>query len=443
MQSALLLDLYELTMAQSYVVEGMKAPATFSLFARNLPPNRGYLVAAGLEDALRYLEGLHFAPDDLAYLESTGLFTPALVKRLEAFAFTGSVRAMPEGTVCFADEPLLEVTAPIVEAQLVETLLLNEVQLQTLIATKAARCVLAAAGRRVVDFALRRTHGGEAGLKVARASYVGGVEATSNVLAAKLYGIPAAGTMAHSYIEAFPDELAAFRAYARAYPDRAVLLLDTYDTIQGAWNAAVVGRELAASGHRLAGVRLDSGDFAGLSSSVRAILDEVGLGETIIFASGGLDEFAIEELVARRAPINGFGVGTRLGVSADAPHMDVAYKLVKYDGRPTMKFSEGKATWPGAKQVWRQITSDGPKDWLGLAEESGPASALPLLIEVMKDGRRVGGPDPLAAAQTRARGQLATLPAAVRSLREPTPFAAQPTDALLQLRQAVERVVSV
>lgn len=440
MPPPLLVDLYELTMAQSYVDEGMEGTATFSLFVRHLPPGRGYLVAAGLEDALSYLDALQFGADDLAYLQGTGLFTQPLLDRLSVFRFSGSVRAMPEGTICFTDEPLLEVTAPILEAQLVETVLLNEIQLQTLIATKAARCVSAAAGRRLVDFSLRRTHGGEAGLKAARASYLGGFEATSNVLAGQRYGIAIAGTMAHSYVEAFSSELEAFRAYARAYPDRAILLVDTYDSIEGVRNAAIVGRELAEGGHRLAGVRIDSGDFAALSREARRILDEAGLRDTSVLVSGALDEYGVEVLVAQGAPVDGFGVGTRLGVSADAPWMDVAYKLVSYDGRPTLKLSEGKATWPGAKQVWRAQAGAAWLDWLGLEPEPAPTpGAKPLLREVMRDGRRTGAADSLETARARCREQLAALPADARHLHAPTAPTVRPTGALSNLRRELER----
>lgn len=413
--SGLLVDLYELTMGASYVAEGMaEREATFSLFFRTLPRGWGYALAAGLEDALAYLEGLRFSDDDLAYLEGTGLFGAAFLERLRAFRFSGSVRALPEGTAVFADEPLLEVTAPLVEAQLAETMVLNHVHLQTLIASKAARCVDAAGGRTLVDFALRRTHGGEAGLKVARASWLAGFDATSNVLAGKLYGTPIAGTMAHSYVESFPDELEAFRAFARSYPGSAILLVDTYDTLQGARRAAVVARELAASGYRLRGVRLDSGDLLELSKGVRAILDEAGLQDALVFASGGLDEHELARLLAAGAPIGGFGVGSKLGVSADAPFLDMAYKLVELEGRPVLKLSAGKATLPGRKQVWR-VRRDGGAvhDVLGLA--GGAAEGEPLLREVMREGRRTWA-EPLAESRARARRERESLPEAVRAL---------------------------
>jgi nicotinate phosphoribosyltransferase len=437
-RSALCPDLYELTMAQSFLDEGMYAPATFSLFVRRLPPQRNYLVAAGLDDVLSFLEAFSFAADDLSYLESTGLFTPQLLDYLASLRFHGSVRALPEGTVCFADEPILEVTAPVIEAQLVETAVINLIQIQTLVASKAARSVTAAQGRRLVDFSYRRTQGLETGVQVTRASYLAGFDATSNVLAGERFGIPIAGTMAHSYVEAFPSEIAAFRAYARAYPDRAVLLIDTYDTLEGARRAAVVGQEMTRAGHQLAGVRLDSGDFIALSRAVRAILDEAGLSYTIVFASGGLDEGSVAELVESGAPIDGFGVGTQLGVSADAPTLDIVYKLVSYDGRPTLKSSAAKATWPGAKQVWRVRERDLlAADWLALAGELSPAGADPLLVDAMIDGRRLGAPESLDAIRARCAEQVAMLPSDLRRLAPAKLYPVRPTEALLALQREV------
>ena len=386
---ALLVDLYQLTMAQSYFAEGMHGlPATFSLFARSLPRGWGYLVAAGLDNVLAYLERLAFHPDELAYLEETRLFTGAFLDRLERLSFTGAVRALPEGTPFFASEPVLEVTAPVLEAQLAETVVLNTIHYQSLLAAKAARCVDVARGRTLVDFGLRRTHGADAGLRAARSSYLAGFDSTSNVLAGRLYGIPTAGTMAHSYVESFPDELAAFRAYARAYPDHAILLVDTYETINGVRGAVAVGRELAERGHRLRGVRLDSGDLGALAREARAILDEADLGDATVFASGGLDEHDVARLLAN-APIDGFGIGSRLGTAADSPYLDMAYKLVEFDGRPVMKLSATKATLPGAKQVWRLPAGDEiALDVLGLELEEPPEGGDPLLVQVMEGGQR-------------------------------------------------------
>ncbi len=386
-------DFYELTMAQALFQQGMAAETTFSLFIRQYPPNRGFMVAAGLEDVLEYLEAYHFSQTGLDYLRSTGVFGDDFLEYLknDVGPFTGSVRAIPEGRIFFVNEPLLEVTAPIIQAQLVETFVINQVNFQSLLTTKAARCVAAAQGRTLVDFASRRTHGAEAALKMARCGYIAGFQSTSNVLAAQRYGIPPSGTMAHSFISSFPSEIQAFRAYAESFPDRTVLLLDTYDTIQGAWHAAEVGRELEASGHRLAGVRLDSGDLASLSGQVRQILDDAGLGYVNIIASGGLDEYQIQDLVKNSAPIDHFGVGTRVGVSDDAPWTDMAYKLVRYNQMPVMKLSTGKTSLPGGKQVFRLQTPEGhfSGDILACDDENLPGGE-PLLELVMQDGRRLG-----------------------------------------------------
>jgi len=375
-------------MGQSYFAEAMhERPATFSLFTRHLPPGWGYLVSAGLESALDYLERFRFVEDDLAYLEKTGLFTGAFLDHLRGVRFCGDVRALPEGTLFFQDEPVLEVTGPILEAQLVETTVLNEIHFQSLVAAKAARCVDVARGRTLVDFSLRRTHGSDAGLKVARSCYLAGFDSTSNVLADQRYGIPIAGTMAHSFVECFDDEADAFRAFARSYPDRPTLLVDTYDTVAGSRRAALVADELAGSGFRLGGVRLDSGDLLELGRAVRELLDRAGQRAATIFASGSLDEREIDRLLSAGAPIDGFGVGSRLGTSADAPYLDMAYKLVAFDTEPRLKLSEGKATWPGEKQVWRLSAGEAwDHDVIGLREEEPPAGGEPLLETVMVEG---------------------------------------------------------
>ena len=346
--SALLTDLYQLTMAQSYWREGMLEPAVFDLFVRRLPPGRNYLVACGLEQALEYLEALRFDNRDLAYLDSLGKFSPGFLDYLARFRFTGDVHAMAEGTVAFANEPLLEVIAPLPEAQLVETYLLNQLSYQTLVAAKASRIVTAAAGAAVVDFGLRRAHGTDAGMKAARAAYIAGVDATSNVLAGARYGIPVSGTMAHSYVLAHDSELEAFRAFTETYPDT-VLLVDTYDTLGGVAQVVRLARELGEA-FQVRAIRLDSGDLGALAGAARTILDDAGLGGVEIFASGDLDEHRIASLVAAGAPIDGYGVGTRMGTSADAPYLNCAYKLVAYAGRPRMKLSEQKATLPCRKQ---------------------------------------------------------------------------------------------
>ena len=382
-------DLYELTMAQTYFEQSMFAPATFGLFVRSYPPNRGYFVCAGLEDALEYLENLHFDGDSLDYLSATGMFAQDFLEYMGGLRFTGSVRAMPEGRLYFTNEPVMEVTAPIIEAQLVETLIINRLNLQSLQATKAARCVWAAQGRTLSDFGARRAPGVDGAMSMARAGYVVGFQSTSNVLAAQRYGIPPAGTMAHSLITTFPTEIEAFRAYAQAFPDRTILLLDTYDTIQGAWHAAEVGREMEAAGHKLVAVRLDSGDYAELSRQVRRILDQAGLEYVRIVASGGLDEYEIDKLIQGGAPIDLFGVGTKVGSSADAPYSDMSYKLVCYDGQPVMKLSPDKVSPPGAKQVYRLQETDRrfAQDIVALQEEKLPGGE-PLLETVMESGQR-------------------------------------------------------
>ena len=382
-------DLYELTMAQTYFSEGMCGQATFGLFARSYPPNRGYFVCTGLEDALNYLETLCITPEAVDYLYSTGMFTGEFLEFIGTLRFTGRVRALPEGRVFFTNEPVLEVDAPIIEAQLVETLIINQLNFQSLQATKAARCVWAAQGRGISDFGARRAPGVDAGLTMARSGYIAGFQSTSNVLAAQRYEIPPAGTMAHSLITAYPSELEAFRAYARAFPQRTILLLDTYDTIAGAHNAAVVGREMEATGHKLVGVRLDSGDYADLSRKVRNILDTAGLEYVRIVASGGIDEYQIENLVNGGAPIDLFGVGTKVTTSADAPFSDMSYKLACYDGEPVMKLSPEKVSPPGAKQVFRLSSDSGHfvRDVVGLQGEDLPGAEY-LLETVMEDGRK-------------------------------------------------------
>jgi nicotinate phosphoribosyltransferase len=387
-RQALFTDLYELTMAASYFEHGTMEPASFSLFVRTYPPHRSYFVSAGLAEVLDYLEGLSFTPDDLDYLESTGLFKHNFLLYLETFKFTGDVFAIPEGRLFFVNEPILEVTAPIVEAQVIETFVINAINLQSMIATKASRCFHAAQGRPLVDFGLRRTQGTDSGMKVARASFIGGFIGTSNVLAGKQFGIPVYGTMAHSFITSYEKEIDAFRAYIQTFPQNSVLLLDTYDTLSGARNAARVGQEMAQRGETLRGVRLDSGDMASLSKEVRKILADAGLSNTQIFASGAFDEFKIQKVLSQGAEIDSFGVGTKMGVSADAPYLDMAYKLVKYQGRPVLKLSPGKLTLTSDKQLFRAKKADGrlSEDTIGLRDER-LEGAEPLLKKVMVKGK--------------------------------------------------------
>jgi len=437
---ALLTDLYQLTMAACYYDQGMNEEATFSLFIRKYPKNRGYFVAAGLAEALEYLATLHFCEDDLAYLEATGLFRREFLDYLKNLRFTGEVYALPEGSIFFKDEPLLEVSAPIIEAQLVETFLINAVNLQTLIASKAARSVVAAKGLPLIDFSLRRTQGSDAGLKVARASYLVGFTGTSNVLAGKLYGIPIFGTMAHSYITSFPEEIEAFRVFAKNFPKITTLLIDTYDNVVGARKAAQVGREMAARGERLRFVRLDSGDIAALSKEVRRILDEEGLDYVGILASGGFDEYKITEVLAAGGLINSFAVGTKMGVAADAPYFDIAYKLVKYGDHPVMKLSTGKVTLVDKKQVWRTFDDRGRMrgDTISLREEV-LSEGKPLLKKVMENGVPLAPQPTLQESREYFRRQFALLPEAFKALDKPPLYPVTLSAGLAERESQVEK----
>jgi nicotinate phosphoribosyltransferase len=380
-------DLYELTMAAGYFAHRVFDAATFSLYIRDVYSTRNFFVAAGLEQVLDELAGFRFSDDDIDYLKITGRFSTDFLAFLKQLCFTGNVYAMPEGTVFFANEPVLEVTAPIIEAQLLETFLLNAVGFQTMIASKAARCIHAAAGRPLIDFSLRRTQGQDAGLKVARSTFIAGFTATSNVLAGKIYGIPISGTMAHSYVGAFDSERDAFFAYSETFPDHCIFLIDTYDTLEGAKNAAAVAREMKKKGHTLLGVRLDSGDTVTLSQGVRKILDDAGLHDVKIIASSGFDEFKIARVLSEGALIDAFGVGTKVGVSADAPFVDVVYKMVRFHDRDVRKLSPGKVTLAGEKQVFRGKDARGyfVEDILGVRDER-ISEGEPLLEKVMEHG---------------------------------------------------------
>jgi nicotinate phosphoribosyltransferase len=433
-RGGLLTDLYELNMAAVYLRRGMTAPATFSLFVRELPPNRGFLVAAGLADCLQFLECFGFSADELDWLGANLGLDRATLDAFAELGFSGDVWAVPEGRVVLAGEPLLEVTAPIAQAQLVETALLNEVTFQTAVASKAVRCRVAAGGADLVDFAFRRTQGVDAAMAVARATAMVGFVATSNVEAARRFGLPAAGTMAHSFIETFDDERAAFRAFASQFPDRATFLVDTYDTLGGVRAAIEVIRELGLR-ERL-GIRIDSGDLAELAVAARRLLNQAGLQQVRIFASGGLDEHAIADLVARRAPIDAYGVGTKVGVSADAPYLDTAYKLVAYGGRPVMKLSPGKVSAPGPKQVFRDPLTEG--DVVGVRDEPVPAGYEPLLVPVMLGGRPTGANGDLAAARARFEDDLGRLPATARALQDAQPPPVRLSEPLAALRERVQ-----
>jgi nicotinate phosphoribosyltransferase len=414
--AALFTDLYQLTMLQAYHREGMEAEATFSLFARRLK-DRHYLVACGLEHALRFLETLRFSDEALAFVAAQPSFDGAFVEALADVRFTGDVYAVPEGTPVFPDEPLLEVVAPLGEAQLVETMLLNQLTFATGVASKAARVVEAAgADRTVADFGMRRTHGAEAAQIAARASYLAGADATSNVAAGHAYGIPVTGTMAHSYVEAHDREADAFRAFADLYPET-VLLVDTYDTLGGVQKVIDLAEELGDA-FAVRGIRLDSGDLAALAKDARRLLDDAGLTEVDILASSSLDEYAIADLLAQGAPIDGFGVGTRMGTVADHPALDTAYKLCGYDGTPRMKLAKDKSNLPGRKQVYRQHEGGTmARDVIATAEEPAPAGT-PLLEQVMAGGTRTeaGRARPVAELRTRFADARATLPARLRTL---------------------------
>ena len=432
---ALLTDYYELNMAASYLRRSMDAPATFSLFVRELPPERGFLVAAGLESCLEWLEDLAFDDEDLAYLHRLG-FAAQDVSALGRLRFTGEVWAVPEGRILFAEEPVLEVTAPIAEAQLAETFLLNQITVQTTLASKAARCRLVGGHVELVEFGFRRTHGLDAAMAAARVAAMVGFAGTSNVEAARRFGLQPMGTMAHSYIEAFSTEAEAFEAFAADLPDRATFLVDTYDTLEGVRRAAEVVRRLGLE--QRAGIRLDSGDMAALSRAARQILDGSGLQEVRIFVSGGLDEYELAALVASGAPVDAAGLGTRIGVSADAPYLDSVYKLVSYGEEPVLKLSPGKATLPGAKQVFRAA---GLRDRIALRHEPPPQGTVPLLEPVMAGGRRIAPASDqaaeLVAARRRFEEDLAELPEQARALRHPQAPVAGRSAALEQLTATV------
>lgn len=443
---SLLLDLYELTMAHAYWFQKMAdLPATFSLFSRSLPPRRGYLVAAGLEDCLTWLEGLRFGPVELGALESLGLFPGPFLAWLEDLRFRGSVRAVAEGTLLFAGEPMLEVDAPLAVAQMAETFLLNQVTMQTTLATKASRCREAAQGRPVAEFGLRHAQGLDAGMKVARVCRIVGIPATSNVAGALRYGLEVSGTMAHSFVQAHPNELSALRHLAQVMGEHTVLLVDTYDTRRGVEAAVEVALEMRAQGVGIAGVRLDSGDLADLSRWARRALDAAGLPEVKVVATGGLDEYQIRDLVSGDdpAPIDSFGVGSAMVVSADAPLTDTVYKLVSCAGRSVRKTSTGKSTLPGPKQVWRSRRFD--HDVLALDGEAAPAGDYEGLLElVMQDGQRTeAGRRSLADSARRYRDQIRLLPAPLHDLDNPAPAPVTLSPGLRELVEEMDRATAL
>ena len=443
-------------MAASYFALGFNRAACFDMSARRLPPRRGFLVAAGLERLLEALEQFRFEPPILDYLDGLSLFDADFLGFLGELRFTGEVHALPEGAIFFAGEPIVEVRAPLIEAQLIETLVINQIGMASLIASKAARSVLAARGRRLVDFGLRRSQGEDGGLIAARSSYLAGFDGTSNVLAGRRYGIPLYGTMAHSYIMAHDRERDAFEHFVQHFPKFSTLLVDTYDTVRGVENAAAVAPQLQQRGFKLQGVRLDSGDLADLSRKARQLLDRHGLHDTSIFASGNLTENKIDELVRIGAPIDAFAVGTEMVVSGDAPALDVAYKLTEYDGVPRIKTSQGKLTLPGKKQVFRAADAEGHfySDLIGLADETvagvtrefdpPPAEVTTLLSPQLAGGRRLMPRPTLAESRARFLSALEKLAPRYKELEKPEPYAARYTCALeAMLEREKQRAVRI
>lgn len=441
-ESALLTDLYELTMLQAYHDRGMNATAVFELFVRALPSRRNFLMAAGLEQVLDYLEQLRLSKEEIEWLAASGRFSKSFLESLADLRFSGDVHALPEGTVFFPDEPILRITAPLREAQLVESRVMNLLHYETVVASKAARCVIAAPGKLLVDFGLRRAHGAEAALLSARASYLAGFAGTATVLAGLRFGIPTYGTMAHAFVQAHADEAQAFENFACSHPGNATLLIDTYDTEAAARKLVALAPRLRGQGIAVRGVRIDSGDLAEHARRVRHILDAGGLADVNILASGNLDEYALQALLAAGAPIDGFGVGTRMNTSADAPYLDCAYKLEEYAGQARRKRSEGKATWPGRKQVYRRTDSQGRMAGDTLSLEGDAQAGVPLLKQYLRGGRRTGESPPLAEIREYAAAQLAALPAPLRALDGAARYEVAVADSVVELAGAVDRATA-
>lgn len=437
--SSLLTDLYELTMAQAYLEQGMDEPAVFEFFVRKLPPHRNFFLAAGLEQVLNYLSEFRISQEELAWLDQSGQFGSRLLHYLETLQFTGDVEAVSEGTIFFPHEPILRIVAPLPQAQLVESRVMNLLNFQTMVASKAARSVVVAAGKPLIDFGLRRAHGAEAGLLAARASYLAGFAGTATVLAGMAYRIPLYGTMAHSFVQAHETEKLAFQHFAEAQPENVVLLIDTYDTEAAAGKVVSLARTLKAKGITVKGVRLDSGDLADHARKVRRILDEGGLPHTQILASGNLDEYRVKGLVESGAPIDSFAVGTAITTSSDAPSLDCAYKLQEYAGRPCRKRSEGKATWPGRKQVYRYLADSGHLDHDIVTTHDDRSPGEPLLQLVMKNGCRLAHPSGLTELRRHAAAQLQQLPEPLRALESMPAYDVRISPALQSLAQTVDR----
>lgn len=437
--SALLTDLYELTMLQAYFLRSMNETAVFEFFVRRLPTERNFLIAAGLAQVVGFLSTLRFEEADFAWLRASGKFDPAFLESLRDLRFSGDVDALPEGTVCFSDEPILRITAPLREAQFVESRVMNLLHYQTLVASKAARSVMAAQGKRLIDFGLRRAHGAEAGVLSARASYIAGFDGTATTVAASLFGIPVFGTMAHSFVQAHDHETDAFAAFARAFPDNATLLIDTYDTEAAAQQVVRLAHSLRQEGIHIKAVRIDSGDLGAVAGSVRQILDAGACPEIAIFASGNLDEYALQSLLEQGAPINGYGIGTRMNTSSDAPYLDCAYKLVEYAGQACRKRSAGKVPWPGAKQVFRLRDGQGVMagDTLTVQHDALPGEAL--LHTVIRGGVQVEPTPALPQIREYALSQVAALPAALRALSAVAPYPLTVSSRLQELARQTDK----
>jgi len=431
-------DLYQLTMLDAYLNEDMHEEAVFTLFVRRLPDNRKFLLAAGLDPLLELLENLSFSETQLDYLADQG-FSDQLINYLREFEFSGQVRALPEGTVFFENEPVVEVRAPLPQAQLIETLVMNQLHLQTLLASKAARIALAAGDKPILDFGARRVHGIDAGVKGSRAMLLGGIGATSNMLAGHHYSLPVAGTMAHSYIQAHDSEFDAFKRFTERFPDT-ILLVDTIDTIEGVKKVIKLAKQLGDE-FKVKGIRLDSGDLGELAKQSRKLLDDNGLEHLDIVASGGLDEYKISELENNKAPIDSFGVGTGMGVSDDAPALDIAYKLVEYAGKGRLKLSSGKPVLPGEKQVFRE-TKDGQfsQDTIARCDEQLPGH--PLLQKVMTKGKRLPSHQrDFEKICEYAQQQLQQLPPSIRTIEKSDFYQVHIGDRLSDYQQQVTEQV--
>ena len=437
-ESALLTDLYEIAMLQVYFQSGMNENAVFEFFVRQLPPQRNFLMFAGLEQVVDYLEKLRLNEDDLAWLRASRRFDAAFLDSLQGFRFTGDVDAMPEGTIFFADEPVLRVRAPLREAQFIESRVMNLLHYQTMIASKAARMRIAAPQAQLLDFGMRRAHGAEAAVLSGRASYLAGFDGTATTLAASQFDIPVFGTMAHSFVQVHDYETDAFSAFARAFPDNVILLIDTYDTEAAARQVVALARSLRQANTRIRAVRIDSGEPDATSRRVRQILDAGHCPDVGIFVSSNLDEYALQTLVDAGAPINGFGIGTRMNTSSDAPYLDCAYKLVEYAGRACRKRSAGKQYWPGGKQVFRHHDAGGAMRCDTLAPETQILPGQAMLAPLMRGGILLAPAPPLPHLRAHAGAQLAALPAALRSLNQAIAFPTRVPDTLRDLARQVD-----